>query len=76
MDGKSSAYDRNSALRDLERADDSNPRMIMNVKLFTEGVDVPSLSAAAFLDPRDSMVDIVQAVGRVMRKSPGKNMDI
>ena len=46
--------------------------MICNVKLFTEGVDVPSLDAVAFLDPRDSTVDVVQAVGRVMRKAPGK----
>ena len=42
------------------------------MKLFTEGVDVPSLDAVAFLDPRDSQVDVVQAVGRVMRKAPGK----
>ena len=41
-------------------------------RLFTEGVDVPSLEAVAFLDPRDSQVDVVQAVGRVMRKAPGK----
>jgi len=36
-------------------------------------VDVPSLDAVAFLDPRDSVVDIVQAVGRVMRKAKDKN---
>ena len=46
--------------------------VVCNVKLFTEGVDVPSLDAVAFLDPRDSQVDVVQAVGRVMRKAPGK----
>ena len=46
--------------------------MVCNVKLFTEGVDVPQLDAIAFLDPRSSQVDIVQAVGRVMRKAPGK----
>ncbi len=72
IDGKSSALERNKALRELERADEKNPQMIMNVKLFTEGVDVPSLSAAVFLEPKGSMVDIIQAVGRVMRKSDGK----
>lgn len=72
IDGKSPAYERNRVLDKLGKADESNPLMVMNVKLFTEGVDVPSLSAAAFLDPRDSMVDIVQAVGRVMRKAEGK----
>ena len=47
-------------------------RVVCNVKLFTEGVDVPQLDAVAFLDPRDSQVDVVQAVGRVMRKALGK----
>ena len=72
LDGNSSAIRRNQALRNLERADIGSPRMICNVKLFTEGVDVPSLDAVAFLDPRDSTVDIVQAVGRVMRAAPDK----
>lgn len=72
VDGNSTMSERDKALRELDNADENNPHMIMNVKLFTEGVDVPSLSAAAFLDPRDSMVDIVQAVGRVMRKAKGK----
>ena len=72
LDGNSSALRRNQALRNLERADAASPRMINNVKLFTEGVDVPSLDAVAFLDPRDSTVDVVQAVGRVMRRAPGK----
>lgn len=72
LDGTSSAIRRNQALRELEGADVKSPRMICNVKLFTEGVDVPSLDAVAFLDPRDSTVDIVQAVGRVMRAAPGK----
>ena len=72
VDGSSSAYERNTALRNLGNANEDDPRMLCNVKLFTEGVDVPSLMAVAFLDPRDSMVDVVQAVGRVMRKAEGK----
>lgn len=72
VDGNSTVSERDKALRQLDNANENNPHMIMNVKLFTEGVDVPSLSAAAFLDPRDSMVDIVQAVGRVMRRAEGK----
>ena len=72
LDGNSSAIKRGKALRELGGADAKSPRMICNVKLFTEGVDVPSLDAVAFLDPRDSTVDVVQAVGRVMRKAPGK----
>ena len=62
-----------TALRDLAGADrEGECRVVCNVKLFTEGVDVPQLDAVAFLDPRDSQVDVVQAVGRVMRKAPGK----
>ena len=47
-------------------------RILMNSKCLTEGVDVPSLDAILFLQPRKSQVDVVQAVGRVMRKAEGK----
>ena len=73
LDASASALQRNQELRALAGADrDGECRIVCNVKLFTEGVDVPSLDAVAFLDPRDSQVDVVQAVGRVMRKAPGK----
>ena len=73
LDASASALRRNQELRALALADrDGECRIVCNVKLFTEGVDVPSLDAVAFLDPRDSQVDVVQAVGRVMRKAPGK----
>ena len=71
LDASASALQRNQELRSLAHADDEC-RVVCNVKLFTEGVDVPQLDAVAFLDPRDSQVDVVQAVGRVMRKAPGK----
>lgn len=48
-------------------------RILSNARCLTEGVDVPALDAVVFFDARDSMVDIVQAVGRVMRKAPGKD---
>ena len=73
LDASASALQRNHALRDLAgAAREGECRVVCNVKLFTEGVDVPQLDAVAFLDPRDSQVDVVQAVGRVMRKAPGK----
>ncbi len=71
LDASASALRRNQELRSLAHAD-GECRVVCNVKLFTEGVDVPQLDAVAFLDPRDSQVDVVQAVGRVMRKAPGK----
>ncbi len=73
LDASASALQRNQELRALAETDrDGECRLVCNVKLFTEGVDVPSLDAVAFLDPRDSQVDVVQAVGRVMRKAEGK----
>ena len=47
--------------------------MLSNAKCLTEGVDVPALDAVLFLQPRKSIVDVVQAVGRVMRRSEGKD---
>jgi predicted helicase len=47
-------------------------RVLSNVRCLSEGVDVPALDAVLFLTPRNSQVDVVQSVGRVMRKSPGK----
>ena len=73
LDASNSALQRNLELRALAQVNrEDECRLVCNVKLFTEGVDVPQLDAVAFLDPRDSQVDVVQAVGRVMRKAPGK----
>ena len=47
-------------------------RVLSNVRCLSEGVDVPALDAVLFLTPRNSQVDVVQSVGRVMRKAPGK----
>ena len=46
--------------------------MVSNCRLFSEGVDVPNPTSGAFLDAQRRQVDVVQAVGRVMRKVPGK----
>ena len=73
LDGNSTALKRNQERRWLNDAPNRNQaRMICNVKVFSEGVDVPALDAVAFLDPKQSQIDIVQAVGRVMRKAAGK----
>lgn len=47
-------------------------RILTNARFLTEGVDVPDLDAVMFLKPRKSRIDIAQAIGRVMRKAPGK----
>lgn len=57
-----------------EEIDSANPvcRILTNARCLTEGVDVPSLDAVLFLNPRNSMVDVIQAVGRVMRIAKDK----
>ena len=47
-------------------------RILSNARCLSEGIDVPALDAVLFMSPRNSQVDIVQAVGRAMRKAPGK----
>ncbi len=47
-------------------------RILSNARCLSEGIDVPALDAVLFMSPRSSHVDIVQAVGRAMRKAPGK----
>ena len=63
---------RNEALYQLRTASQDSPVCISNVGIFSEGTDSPSLSAVAFLNPRKSPVDVIQSVGRAMRKSPDK----
>ena len=53
-------------------ADTNTCHVLSNVRCLSEGVDVPSLDAILFLSARNSQVDVVQSVGRVMRKAPGK----
>ncbi len=73
VDGTFNALERNSRL-DWLRADvpEGVCRILTNARCLSEGVDVPALDAVMFLSPRKSVVDIVQSVGRVMRKAPGK----
>ena len=50
------------------------PHGIINVGIFGEGTDSPSLNAVAFLESRKSPIDVIQAVGRAMRAAPGKEL--
>lgn len=49
-------------------------RLIANARVLNEGIDVPAVDAVCFADARSSVIDIVQAVGRVLRPSPGKRI--
>ncbi|MDC0902503.1 DEAD/DEAH box helicase family protein [Gammaproteobacteria bacterium] len=48
------------------------PSLITNARCLTEGVDIPAVDCILFADPKQSLVDIVQATGRAMRPAPGK----
>ncbi|MBN8712259.1 MAG: damage-inducible protein [Verrucomicrobia bacterium 61-8] len=73
VDGTYHALRRN-ALLDWLKADTppNTCRVLSNARCLSEGVDVPALDAVLFLNPRNSIVDVVQSVGRVMRKAEGK----
>ena len=73
MDGTMSAPARDELLGWLKEPTENNEcRILTNVRVLSEGVDMPSLDAVLFLSAKNSQVDVVQSVGRVMRKSPGK----
>lgn len=61
-----------SWLKSEEENDNNLCKILTNVKCLSEGVDVPSLDAVLFLSAKNSQVDVVQSVGRVMRKAQGK----
>ena len=74
VDGKNNALERKQRIEWLKGDSDSEDvcRILSNARCLSEGIDVPALDAVLFMAPRNSHVDIVQAVGRVMRKAPGK----
>lgn len=73
VDGSMSAGTRQEKLDWIAAGKDPDEcRVLTNARCLTEGIDLPSLDAVVFLQPRNSQIDIVQAVGRVMRKAPGK----
>lgn len=75
VDGTMNAVQRGQALDWLKEdvdADYPTCRILTNARCLSEGVDVPTLDAVLFLNPRRSQVDVIQAVGRVMRKAEGK----
>lgn len=73
VDGSMNSMERTALLDWLKEDTDENTcRVLSNARCLSEGVDVPSLDAVMFLNPRRSVVDVVQSVGRVMRLAHGK----
>ena len=71
VDGTTPTMVRDTALENLAAGAPGNARILTNVKVLGEGVDVPQLEGVVFYDPRTSTTDMVQAIGRVSRKPPG-----
>lgn len=71
VNGRMTAGDRQAVLSMFESASAS---IITNARCLTEGIDVPAVDMVAFMSPRRSPVDIIQAIGRALRKAPGKSV--
>ena len=74
VSGAMPAGERRRDLDWLRAAGNGRRGILTNARCLSEGIDVPSLDGVAFIDPKRSQVDITQAVGRAIRKSPGKEI--
>lgn len=75
IDGSYNASAREEMLNWLKAdAGEGTCRILTNAKVLSEGVDVPALDAIMFMHPRKSQIDVVQSVGRVMRRAEGKKL--
>lgn len=73
VSGEMTSLERNNKIGRLRDLEDGEIGILSNARCLSEGVDVPSLDGIAFIDPRSSQVDIIQAVGRAIRKSEEKS---
>ena len=71
VSGAMAAGDRKTRLDRLRAVDTGERGLLSNARCLGEGIDVPTLDGIAFIDPKHSQVDIVQAVGRAIRKGDG-----
>lgn len=76
VSGNMNAGDRSRKINQLKTLYRADRGLLANARCLSEGVDVPALDGVAFIDPRKSQVDIVQAVGRAIRKSDNKTHGI
>ncbi len=72
VDGTMNCKDRLEKLEELNQFEPNTCKVLSNARCLSEGVDVPALDSIVFFDGKSAMVDIIQAVGRVMRKAKRK----
>ena len=74
--GTMPTHEREHLLNELREVPNGEFRVLTNARCLSEGVDVPSLDGIAFIDPKQSQLDIIQAVGRAMRRSENKQQGL
>ncbi|WP_423749524.1 type ISP restriction/modification enzyme [Helicobacter pylori] len=72
VDGTMNCKERLEKLEELNQFEPNTCKVLSNARCLSEGVDVPALDSVIFFDGKSAMVDIIQAVGRVMRKAKNK----
>ncbi len=72
VSGNMNTAERNKRINQLKNIKKGEIGILTNARCLSEGVDVPTLDGIAFIDPRQSQIDIIQAVGRAIRKSDNK----
>ncbi len=72
IDGTMNCKERLEKLENLNQFEPNTCKVLSNARCLSEGVDVPALDSVIFFDGKSAMVDIIQAVGRVMRKAKNK----
>jgi len=75
IDGNMSVFEKRRRINWL-REGGEKAHILTNAKVLTEGIDVPALDFVAFFDPKESVVDIIQALGRVVRKAQNKEFGL
>ncbi len=75
IDGNMPVFEKRDKINRLRKGG-TNTHILTNAKVLTEGIDVPALDFVAFLDPKESVVEIIQALGRVVRKAEGKEFGL
>ena len=75
VDGKMSATEKDEKIQKLNTVENDSCFVLSNARCLSEGVDVPSLDGIAFIDPKHSPIDIVQAVGRAIRDQMGRQKE-
>ena len=74
VSGEMSMFKRHQKLNELKNLENADRRVLSNSRCLAEGIDVPTLDGIAFIDPKSSQIEIIQAVGRAIRLSQDKKI--